>query len=133
MCSIVYVGLYMLLYTRWTCSQSHSSPACGRLISLGQVLGEENKGAAKPHGYGTMMSKGPFTMTGYFINGKAFGNSAPSDAFGFVEPNGTESCSAGPGVFRAPNGDTFYGTWNKSNKRHGEGLSVREGKEQIEM
>jgi hypothetical protein len=31
----------------------------------------------------------------------------------------------GPGQFRAPNGDMFYGQWNDEHKRHGRGLSVQ--------
>jgi len=49
-----------------------------RVIIAGQVLGQENKGSSRPHGYGTLLSKGPFRMDGYFLEGKAAGT--PSNA-----------------------------------------------------
>eukprot|EP00954_Amorphochlora_amoebiformis_P016032 1258488-Amorphochlora_amoeboformis.AAC.1 len=43
-----------------------------------------------------------FEVTGYFINGK----------------------NIGPGIFKAPNGDTFYGKWNDDFKREGYHMKV---------
>lgn len=43
-----------------------------------------------------------FEMHGYFLNGK----------------------NTGPGIFRAPNGDMFFGMWNKNHKRHGKHMGV---------
>jgi len=82
----------------------------------GQVLGEG--ASSQPHGYGRLQTTDMFVMTGYFYNGKARG------AFkGFCCSSMTTP--AGPGVFRAPNGDEFWGTWNAEHKRHGRGLSIR--------
>ncbi|GAB5371792.1 hypothetical protein AAMO2058_001610200 [Amorphochlora amoebiformis] len=69
-------------------------------VYTGQVHGEDEKKV--PHGYGRMRTKGGFEVTGYFINGK----------------------NIGPGIFKAPNGDTFYGKWNDDFKREGYHMKV---------
>jgi len=74
----------------------------------GQVLGEVNP---VPHGFGRLTTEDGFVMTGYFTDGKAHG----------------------PGVFCAPNGDEFFGHWNREHKRHGQGLAVKsDGKQLVE-
>ncbi len=66
----------------------------------GQVWGEE--GDRAPHGYGRMRTSQGFEMIGYFLNGK----------------------NTGPGIFVAPNGDTFYGSWDEYHKRQGKFMAI---------
>lgn len=66
----------------------------------GQCLEDRTSTA---HGYGVLLTKDNFEMSGFFDHGK----------------------SVGIGRFTAPNGDVFYGSWNSNHKRHGKGLFIK--------
>lgn len=73
----------------------------------GQVL--RKRDVPVPFGFGEMVTKEGFNMTGYFKDGKAQGR----------------------GCFKAPNGDEFFGEWNANHKRHGSGMFLRADKQRF--
>ena len=72
-------------------------------IYSGQVLDPPAPAPPLPHGYGLLTTPTSFSHRGLFSQGKALGQ----------------------GVFRAPNGDAYWGVWGAGNKREGKGLFVR--------
>ena len=69
----------------------------------GQCLIDPSSNITLPYGQGRMETKEGFSIMGYFKDGKHHAE----------------------GIFKAPNGDTFYGTWNANHKRHGKGIFIR--------